>query len=198
MKDEHDSRQWVLDMAALGAVGCAAALALAFCSGCSTLSYVKRNPIEAPSVLQDMPPLTVPALTADACPAFRFEDEQGGWVGARWDQPGVLLDTVEVGDDHPAVKNDEVWCSHVVIPASWWVTAREARDRVVPLQNQIVEWQAYSVRAAERHQQESEEIAELLKMSKKRQIEMFLFGTGAGAGAVTILLLALVLGGGGS
>ena len=196
MRDDG-SKDWMLDMAALGSLGLSAALVLAFCSGCSTLSYVKRTPIEAPQALQDMPALTVPVLRADACPAFRFENDQG-WVGARWDQPGVLLDTVEVGDDHPAVKNDEVWCSHVVIPASWWVTAREARDRVVPLQNQIVEWQAYSVRAAERHQQESEEIAELLKMSKKRQIEMFLFGTGVGAGSITVLLLALVLGGGGS
>ena len=46
-----------------------------------------------------------------------------------------------------------------------------------------------------RSQKESEAIAELLKMARKRQVESFVVGSAVGAGAVTVVILSIVLAG---
>tara|TARA_R100000808_G_scaffold23460_1_gene52094 strand:- start:5425 stop:5619 length:195 start_codon:yes stop_codon:yes gene_type:complete len=61
------------------------------------------------------------------------------------------------------------------------------------VRNQLELWQDYSVRSAERHQKESEEIAELLKMARRRQIEVAFLGAGVGGGVAAATILAILL-----
>jgi len=169
-------------------------LCLVFCVGCGPLQYVRKNPIEPPQPIE-APELTVPSLSDKDCGRFTFNDLSGKWAEEPWTQPGGGIDTIEPGDSHPAVGelNHLVRCRHVAVPPGWWVVSREARDRYPMIQNQLKLWKGYSVRSAERHQKESEEIAELLKMARKRQLEAFAIGAGAGAGVVTAAVLAILL-----
>ena len=97
-------------------------------------------------------------------------------------------------DKHPAVdRYGKSKCRHIVLAPGWWVTAREARDRYPLVRKQLVLWGDYSERAAERHQKESEEIAKLLNMSRKRQIEVAFVGAGVGAGISAAAMLVILI-----
>jgi len=167
---------------------------LVFCVGCGPLHYVRKNPIEPPQPIE-APGLTVPVMTDKDCGRFTFNDLSGKWAEEPWTQPGGEIDTIEPGDSHPAVERSGhlVRCRHVVIPPGWWVVSRESRERYPLIRRQLGLWQDYSIRSAERHQKESEEIAELLKLSRKRQVEAAFVGVGVGVGAVTVTILAILL-----
>ena len=185
--------EWILDLVALGSLAGVAAVTITVCSGCSPLQYVRAPPVTAPEPLE-LPPLTTPVLQPDDCGAFTFEG--GSWKESSWAQPGVVLDTVEVGDKLPTGDWEmRSTCRHLVIPPGQWVVAREARDRFTPMQAQLELWHGYADRQADRHQEESEALAELLVKARRRQVTAFLVGAGSGAGLVTVLVLGLVLGG---
>lgn len=166
---------------------------LLFAVGCSPLYYVKKSPIEPPQPVE-APTLAVPTLTDADCGRFTFNNLTG-WEEAPWVQPGGVIDTIEPGDIHPAVGESDhlVRCRHVAVPPGWWVISREARDRYPLMRSQLDLWRGYSARAAERHQQESEEIASLLKLARRRQIEAGFIGIGVGAGAAVAAILTVVL-----
>jgi hypothetical protein len=169
-------------------------LLLVLCVGCTPLHYVKKNPLKAPQPIE-APELTVPTLTDSDCGRFTFDDLTGNWVEGDWTQPGGEIDTIEPGDSHPAVgeEDDLVTCRHLAIAPGWWVVSREARERYVIARNQLTLWEEYSERSAQRSQEEAEAIARLLELSKKRQIQAFLIGAGAGASAVSIVVLSVIL-----
>ena len=171
-------------------------LLLVLCVGCGPLHYVRKNPIEPPQPIE-APALTTPAWTAGLdCGRFTFDDQSNTWAEAQWKQLGGVIDTIEPGDLHPAVGEDGlVRCRSVSVAPGVWVVSREARERYPLVRQQLDLWRDYSVRSAERQQEEAEAIAELLKMSRKRQVEAFLIGTGAGAGVVTAVILSIVLAG---
>ncbi len=167
---------------------------LLLCAGCGPLQYVRSNPIEPPQPIE-APTLTTPAWQAGLdCGRFTFNDLSSSWDEAPWNQLGGVIDTIEPGDRHPAVGEDGlVRCRSVSIAPSVWVVSREARERYPLVRNQLELWQDYSVRSAERHQKESEEIAELLKMARRRQIEVAFLGAGVGGGVAAATILAILL-----
>jgi hypothetical protein len=171
-------------------------LLLVLCVGCGPLQYVRKNPIEPPQPIE-APGLTVPVVSDKDCGRFTFNDLSGKWAEEPWIQPGGGIDTIEPGDSHPAVGGVEhlVRCRHVAVPPGWWVVSREARERYPLIRNQLDLWKDYSVRSSDRHQKESEEIAELLKMARRRQLETFAIGSVVGASAVALVILAVVLAG---
>lgn len=162
--------------------------------GCGPLHYVRKTPITPPQPIE-APGLSVPVGGAGDCGRFTFSDLTG-WAEKPWLQPGGEIDTIEPGDRHPAVGEDGlVRCRSVSISPGWWVVSREARERYPLMQNQLELWRWYSDRAAVRHQRESEEIAELLKTARRRQVQSFFVGTGAGAGVLSVVILSIVLAG---
>ena len=167
---------------------------LALCVGCGPLEYVRKNPIVPPQPIE-APDLTVPVMTDKDCGRFTFNDLSGKWAEEPWTQPGGGIHTIEPGDSHPAVEGSGhlVRCRHVAIPPGWWVVSREARERYPLIHKQLTLWQDYSVRSAERHQKESEEIAELLKMARRRQVQAAFVGVGVGVVGVTVTILAILL-----
>ena len=169
---------------------------LLFCIGCSPLHYVRKNPIEAPSPV-GAPELTYPTLEDFDCPRYILEPSTGKWSEGAWGDLGGGVEVVLPHDKHPAVdRYGKSKCRHIVLAPGWWVTAREARDRYPLVRKQLELWRDYSERAAERHQKEGEEIAKLLNMARRRQIEAALLGAGGGAGlAVTAaVIIAVALG----
>ena len=167
---------------------------LVFCSACGPLSYVRRAPIQAPDPAV-APMLTVPTLLEEDCGRFLLED--GQWVEHPWSQSEASLEIILPGDPHPAVGSDgRAQCRSVTVAPGWYVVSREARDRYPLMRDQLELWSDYSLRAAERHQEEGEEIAELLRMARRRQIEAALVGAGVGAAATAAALLAILLAGG--
>ena len=167
-----------------------ALLLLVVLGGCGPLSYVRSAPIEVPNPIE-APPLTVPSLRDDACPAFTIED--GEWVATDWSQPELELDLVLPGDGHPATEAGVATCSHLVVAAGWYVTAREARDRHPALVRQLELWRSYAERQAVRHQAEGEALEELVKLARRRQLEAALVGAGGGAAATAAVVLAILL-----
>ena len=160
---------------------------------CGPLQYVKHHPIVPPAPLES-PELTVPVLSEDDCGAFTLEG--GEWRSGDWSQAGVAVDSIEVGDSAPVVdKWGTAVCRFLAIPPGHWTTAREARDRYPLLRDQLGLWQGYASRQAQRQQQESEELARLVQMARRRQWESFAIGAGVGAGGAAALLLAVLLGG---
>ena len=170
---------------------------IVFSVGCGPLHYVRSNPIEPPQPIE-APSLTTPVWVSGLdCGRFTFDDQTSSWKEASWVQLGGEIDTVEPGDVHPAVGGVDhlARCRHVVISPGAWVVSREARDRYPLVRNQLELWRDYSERSASRSQKESEAIAELLKMARKRQVESFVVGSAVGAGAVTVVILSIVLAG---
>ena len=167
---------------------------LALCVGCGPLEYVRKNPIVPPQPIE-APDLTVPVMTDKDCGRFTFNDLSGKWAEEPWTQPGGGIDTIEPGDSHPAVEGSGhlVRCRHVAIPPGWWGVSREARERYPLIHKQLTLWQDYSVRSAERHQKESEEIAELLRMARRRQVEAAAIGSLVGGTLASGIILAVPL-----
>jgi hypothetical protein len=166
---------------------------LLFAVGCSPLHYIRKAPIEPPQPIE-APELSRPTLEDFDCPRYTLTPSTGVWSEGSWEDLGVGVEVVLPQDRHPAVdRQGRSRCRHIVLAPGWWVTAREARDRYPVVRKQLSLWVDYSSRAAERHQKESEEIAELLKMSRKRQVEAVLIGAGAGAGATTLAVLLILL-----
>ena len=166
---------------------------LLLCSACSPLSYVRRAPVQAPDPAE-APLLTVPTLLEEDCGRFLLED--GQWVEHPWSQSEASLEVILPGDTHPAVGSDGVAvCRSVAVAPGWYVVAREARDRYPLMRAQLELWSDYSVRAAERHQEEGEEIATLLRMARRRQVEAAFIGAGVGAAAASAVLLSILLAG---
>jgi hypothetical protein len=171
----------------------ALAVALLFCMGCSPLHYVRKAPIVPPSPVE-APELTYPTLESFDCPRYTLTPSTGEWSDGAWGDIGGSVEVILPQDKHPAVgRYGKSKCRHIVLAPGWWVTAREARDRYPLVRKQLALWRGYSERAAERHQKESEEIAKLLNMARKRQVESAIVGAGAGAGAMTVLMLVLLL-----
>jgi hypothetical protein len=166
---------------------------LLFAVGCSPLHYVRKTPIEPPRPIE-APDLTHPTLEDFDCPRYTLTPSTGVWGEGAWGDIGGGVEVVLPQDKHPAVdRYGKSKCRHIVLAPGWWVTAREARDRYPVVRKQLSLWVDYSSRAAERHQKESEEIAELLKMSRKRQVEAAFVGAGVSAGATTLAILLLLL-----
>ena len=164
---------------------------LLLCSACSPLNYVRRAPIQAPNPIE-APALTVPTLLDEDCGRFLLED--GQWVEYPWAQSEASLEVILPGDSHPAVGVDgRAQCRSVTVAPGWYVVAREARDRYPAMRDQIDIWADYSERAAERHQEESEEIAELLRMARRRQLEAAAVGSLVGGSLASGIILAVVL-----
>ena len=169
-------------------------LLLLLCTGCGPLSYVRANPITPPQPIE-APNLTVPTVSDSDCGRFTFNDHTG-WKEAPWVQPGGVIDTIEPGDRHPAVGEDGfVRCRSVAVPPGWWSVSHEARTRFPLMRHQLILWQEYSDRSAARSQKEAEDIARLLQIARRRQVETFFVGSGVGAGAVTLVILSIVLAG---
>jgi len=167
-------------------------LALFLLGACAPLDYVRRAPVMPPDPIE-APPLTVPSLRDDACPAFVLVG--GEWEPRDWSQPELELDLIMPGDAHPAAPEGVAECSHLVVAAGWYVTAREARDRHPALVTQIELWRGYAERQAARQQEEAETLVSLVKLARRRQVEAALVGAGVGAASATAVLLALLLGG---
>ncbi len=166
---------------------------LLFCSACGPLSYVRRAPVQAPDPTE-APPLTTPTLLEDDCGRFLLED--GKWNEFDWSQGESSLEVILPGDTHPAVGDDgRARCRSVTVAPGWYVVAREARDRYPMMRSQLELWSDYSLRAAERHQEEGEEIASLLRMARRRQVEAAFVGAGVGAAAASAVLLSILLAG---
>jgi hypothetical protein len=169
-----------------------ALLAALLLVGCGPLSYIVKDPILPPDPLPGPTALTVPVIGAEDCGAFTLEGST--WTETPWTQPGVKLDTVEVGDLSPVVDElGRVRCRHLVISPSWWTTARESRDIHPSLIRQIELWRGYAERQGARQQEEAEAIRDLVKMARRRQIESFAIGGGVGAASVVALVLVVVL-----
>ena len=163
--------------------------------GCSPLHYVRKDPIVPPSPIE-APELSYPTLEAFDCPRYTLTPSTGVWSNGEWGDLDGGVEVILPEDKHPAVnKYGKSKCRHIVLAPGWWVTAREARDRYPLARKQLVMWRDYSARAAERHQKESEEIAKLVNMARKRQIEVAFASAGAGFGvgalAATIVAVAL-------
>jgi len=169
-----------------------ALLAALLLVGCGPLSYIVKDPILPPDPLPGPTALTVPVIGERDCGAFTLEGST--WTETPWTQPGVKLDTVEVGDVSPVVDElGRVRCRHVVISPGWWTTAREARDIHPSIVRQIELWRGYAERQGARQQEEAEAIRDLVKMARRRQIEAFAIGGGVGAAGVVALVLVVVL-----
>ena len=162
-------------------------------SGCSPLHYVRKTPIEPPQPIE-APELTRPTLEGFDCPRYTLTPSTGEWSGGEWGDIDGGVEVILPTDKHPAVDHyGKSKCRHIVLAPGWWVTAREARDRYPLVRKQLILWSNYSERAAERHQKESEEIAKLLNMSRKRQVEVAFLGAGAGAGVAVGAMLAILI-----
>ena len=166
---------------------------VAMLGACSPLHYVRKSPIKPPQPVE-APELTYPTLESFDCPRYTLEPSTGKWFEGAWGDLGGGVEVILPEDQHPAVgRYGKSKCRHIVLAPGWWVTAREARDRYPIVRKQLVLWREYSERSAERHQKESEEIAKLLNMSRKRQIEMAFAGAGVGAVSTAALMLAFLL-----
>ncbi len=167
--------------------------AMLVASGCSPLHYVRKAPIEPPQPIE-APELTYPTIEDFDCPRYTLEPSTGKWFDGEWGDIGGGVEVILPTDKHPAVdRQGKSKCRHIVLAPGWWVTAREARDRYPLVRKQLVLWSDYSERAAERHQKESEEIAKLLNMSRKRQVEVAFIGAGAGVGVTAAAMLAIFI-----
>ena len=165
--------------------------------GCSPLHYVRKDPIVPPSPLE-APELSRPTMENFDCPRYTLTPSTGVWNEGAWGDLDGGVEVILPQDKHPAVdRYGKSKCRHIILAPGWWVTAREARDRYPLVRKQLGLWQDYSTRASERHQKESEEIAKLVSMARKRQIEVAFVGAGAGfgAGALTVTILAVLLAG---
>ena len=165
--------------------------------GCSPLHYVRKDPIAPPNPLE-APELSYPTIEALDCPRYTLTPSTGVWNEGEWGDLDGGVEVILPQDKHPAVgRYGKSKCRHIVLAPGWWVTAREARDRYPLARKQLGLWQDYSARAAERHQKESEEIAKLVNMARKRQIEVAFVGAGVGfgVGAITVTILAVLLAG---
>ena len=168
-------------------------IAMLVASGCSPLHYVRKTPIEPPQPIE-APELTYPTLESFDCPRYTLTPSTGEWSSGGWGDIGGGVEVILPTDKHPAVdRYGKSKCRHIVLAPGWWVTAREARDRYPLVRKQLVLWGDYSERAAERHQKESEEIAKLLNMSRKRQVEVAFIGAGAGVGVTAAAMLAIFI-----
>jgi len=162
-------------------------------TGCSPLHYVRKTPIEPPQPVE-APELTYPTLEDFDCPRFTLTPSTGVWSEGEWGDIGGSVEVVLPQDKHPAVdRYGKSKCRHIVLAPGWWVTAREARDRYPIVRKQLSIWRDYSERSAERHQKESEEIAKLLNMARKRQIEAAFIGAGAGSVATVAAIISIIL-----
>jgi len=168
-------------------------VAMLVVSGCSPLHYVRKAPIEPPQPIE-APELTRPTLEDFDCPRYTLTPSTGVWNEGAWGDIDGGVEVVLPQDRHPAVdRYGKSKCRHIVLAPGWWVTAREARDRYPLVRKQLVLWGNYSERAAERHQKESEEIAKLLNMARKRQIEVALVGAGAGSAVTAAAIISIIL-----
>ena len=164
------------------------------CAGCSSLQYVRKEPVAAPQPIE-APELTFPTLEDFDCPRYTLEPSTGKWFEGAWGDIDGGVEVILPQDTHPAVdRYRKSKCRHIVLAPGWWVTAREARDRYPLVRKQLGLWRDYSVRAAERHQKESEEIAKLLQMARRRQVEVGIVSAGVGAGVMSVFLAAALIG----
>jgi len=162
-------------------------------TGCSPLHYVRKTPIEPPRPVE-APELTYPTLESFDCPRYTLTPSTGVWSEGDWGDIGGSVEVVLPQDKHPAVdRYGKSKCRHIVLAPGWWVTAREARDRYPLVRKQLVLWSDYSERSSERHQKESEEIAKLLNMARKRQIEAAFIGAGAGSVVTAAAIISIIL-----
>ena len=153
--------------------------------GCTPLSFLRANPVVVPSV-PPPEPLSVPSLDVTDCGRFLLEGSE--WKELPWD--GGPLDMVVPGDLPPIIRDDgRVRCRAVVIAPGWWVQAREARERHPKLVAQLSLWADYATAQAAYQQAESERLAELVKLARRRQWEAFGVGVAIG-GAVTAGVIA--------